>query len=72
MGSTLSHSGKIIVLYMDGYTETEIIRRAGHRYDSIERYIFDFACVTCLKELGIPLNLLRQALAMSRMVCLIT
>jgi len=68
MGSTLSHSEKIIALYMDGYTETEIKRRTGHSYDSIERYIFDFARVTCLKERGMPLNLIRQALAMSRRV----
>jgi len=68
MGSTLSHSEKIIALYMDGYTETEIKRRTGHSYDSIERYIFDFARVTCLKERGMPLNLIRQALSMSRRV----
>ncbi len=68
MGSTLSHSEKIISLYMDGYTETEIKRRTGHSYDSIERYIFDFARVTCLKERGMPLNLIRQALSMSRRV----
>ena len=30
MGSTLSHAEKIIALYMDGYTETEIKRRTGH------------------------------------------
>lgn len=68
MGSTLSHSEKIIALYMDGYTETEIKRRTGHSYDSIERYIFDFARVTCLKERGMPVNLIRQALSMSRRV----
>lgn len=68
MGSTLSHSEKIIALYMDGYTETEIKRRTGHSYDSIEKYIFDFARVTCLKERGMPLNLIRQALSMSRRV----
>ncbi len=68
MGSTLSHSEKVISLYLDGYTETEIKRRTGHSYDSIERYIFDFARVTCLKERGMPLNLIRQALSMSRRV----
>jgi hypothetical protein len=68
MGSTLSHSEKIISLYMDGYTETEIKRRTGHSYDSIERYIFDFARVTCLQERGMPVNLIRQALSMSKRV----
>ena len=62
MGSTLSHSEKIITHYMDGYTETEIKRRTGRSYDSIERYIFDFARVTCLKERGLPLSLMAPAL----------
>jgi len=68
MGSTLSHAEKIISLYMDGYTETEIKQRTGHSYDSIERYIYDFARVVCLKERGMPLPLIRQALSMSRRV----
>ena len=68
MGSTLSHSEKIIALYMDGYTETEIKRRTGHSYDSIERYLFDFSRVICLTERGMPLPQIRQATGMSRRV----
>ena len=68
MGSTLSHSEKIIALYMDGYTETEIKRRTGHSYDSIERYLFDFSRVICLTEIGMPLPQIRQATGMSRRV----
>jgi len=68
MGSTLSHAEKIVALYMDGYTETEIKRRTGHSYDSIERYLFDFSRVVCLAERGMPLPAMRQALAMSRRV----
>ena len=67
MGSTLSHAEKIVALYMDGYTETEIKRRTGHSYDSIERYLFDFSRVVCLAERGMP-PAMRQALAMSRRV----
>ena len=68
MGSTLSHTEKIIALYMDGYTETEIKRRTGHSYDSIERYLWDFARVVYLAERGMPLPAIRQALGMSRRV----
>jgi hypothetical protein len=68
MGSTLSHAEKIIALYMDGYTETEIKRRTGHSYDSIERYLWDFARVVCLTERGMPLPAIRQATGMSRRV----
>lgn len=45
MGPALSHADKIIRLYTDGYTETEIVRRTGHSYDSVERYLLDFAKV---------------------------
>ena len=68
MGSTLSHAEKIIALYMDGYTETEIKRRTGHSYDSIERYLWDFSRVVYLCERGMPLPAIRQALGMSRRV----
>ncbi|MBC7084578.1 MAG: DUF1670 domain-containing protein, partial [Firmicutes bacterium] len=61
MGSTLSHAEKIIALYMDGYAETEIKRRTGHSYDSIERYLWDFSRVICLRERGMPLPAIRQA-----------
>ncbi|HHV78515.1 MAG TPA: DUF1670 domain-containing protein [Firmicutes bacterium] len=41
MGPTLSHAEKMIRLFMDGYTETDIVRRTGHSYESIERYLID-------------------------------
>jgi biotin operon repressor len=68
MGSTLTHAEKVISLYMDGYTETEIKRRTGHSYDSIERYLWDFARVVYLAEREMPLPAIRQALGMSRRV----
>lgn len=68
MGSTLSHAEKIIALFMDGYTETEIKRRTGHSYDSIEKYLWDFSRIICLTERGMPLPAIRQALGMSRRV----
>ncbi|MBC7083649.1 MAG: DUF1670 domain-containing protein [Firmicutes bacterium] len=68
MGPTLSHAEKIIRLYMDGYTETEIVRRTGHSYDSVERYILDFSRVVYLREFGMPVPALRKAVALSRRV----
>jgi len=68
MGSTLSHTEKIIALYMDGYTETEVKRRTGHSIESIERYLFDFSRIICLLERGMPLPAIRQATGMSRKV----
>jgi DNA-binding transcriptional regulator YiaG len=66
MGSTLTHAEKIVTLFMDGYTETEIKRRTGHSYDSIEGYLWDFARVAYLAERRMPLPAIRQAVAMSR------
>ncbi len=68
MGPTTSHAEKILSLFMDGYTETEIKQRSGHSYESIEKYVWDFARVVYLKEKGMPLPAIRQALAMSRRV----
>lgn len=53
---------------MDGYTETEIKRRTGHSYDSIENYLWNFSRVICLTEREMPLPAIRQALGMSRRV----
>lgn len=66
MGPALSHADKIIRLYMDGYTETEIVRRTGHTYDSVERYLLDFAKVVYLTEQGLPLPAVRKVLGFSR------
>ncbi|MDH7526511.1 MAG: DUF1670 domain-containing protein, partial [Peptococcaceae bacterium] len=66
MGPALSHADKIIRLYMDGYTETEIVRRTGHSYESIENYLLDFARVTYLLERGLPVPAIRKVLGCSR------
>jgi biotin operon repressor len=66
MGPALSHAEKIIRLYMDGYTETEIVRRTGHSYEAIENYLLDFARVVYLVERGLPVPAIRQALGCSK------
>jgi len=66
MGPALSHADKIVRLFMDGYTETEIVRRTGHTYDSVERYLLDFARVVYLAEQGLPLPAIRKVLGFSR------
>ena len=66
MGPALSHADKILRLYMDGYTETEIVRRTGHSYESIENYLLDFARVTYLLERGLPVPAIRKVMGCSR------
>lgn len=66
MGSTLSHAEKVIDLFMYGYTETEIVRRTGHSYDSVERYLLDFSKVVYLIEVGMPVPAIRKVTGFSR------
>lgn len=66
MGPALSHAEKVIDLFMNGYTETEIVRRTHHSYDAIETYILDYARVAYLLEKGMPAPAIRKALGFSR------
>ncbi len=56
----LTHVEKIITLFMEGYTETEIITRTGHSRESVENYMHTFCITASLIERGIPLPLIRQ------------
>ena len=51
---------------MWGYTETEIVRRTGHSYDSVERYLLDFSKVVYLIEQGLPLPAIRKTTDFSK------
>ena len=66
MGPSLSHADKIIDLFMNGYTETEIKRRTGHSYDSLEKYILDYAKIVYLLNQGMPAPAIRKVLGFSR------
>lgn len=65
MGPALSHANKIIDLFMNGYTETEIVRRTGHSYTSVEKYTLDFARVIYLLKQGMPAPVIRKVLGFS-------
>ncbi len=65
MGPGITHSEKIIELYLQGYTETEILRRTEHTYASIERYLVMFSRVVALKDRNMPLPLIRQTIGCS-------
>lgn len=65
MGPGQTHAAKIIELYLLGYTETEIVRRTGHSYSSIENYLLTFAKVVGLLERGMPLPLIRKTIGCS-------
>jgi len=65
IGPGISHAEKIITLYLQGYTETEILRRTGHTYSSIENYLIMFSRVVAMLDRGLPLPLVRQTIGCS-------
>ena len=60
IGQGITHRKKIIGLYLEMYTETEIVSRTGHSYESIENYLNEFANVYVLHSRGMPLALMRR------------
>lgn len=60
IGRGVSHKEKIIELYLQMHTETEIVTRTGHSYESIENYLREFAAVFVLWERGMPAPLIRK------------
>ena len=60
IGRGTTHRKQIIELYLNMHTETEIVSRTGHSYESIENYIKEFATVLNLSERGMPVALIRR------------
>jgi hypothetical protein len=60
IGPGVSHAEKIISLYLQGYTETEIKLKTGHAYESIEDYLRNFTKVVGLTDLGLNLHQIRM------------
>lgn len=65
IGRGLTHIEKIIELYLQGYTESQIKQRTGHSYESIESYLQTFASVVVLADKGMPPLMIRKAIGRS-------
>lgn len=65
MGRGVSHRAKIVKLWMQLYTETEIVRRTGHNYSSVENYLQAFGRFLLLKDRQMPLPAIRKVLGCS-------
>ncbi len=65
IGTGLSHIEKIVELYLQGYTESQIKRRTNHSYDAIENYLRTFAAVMVLHERGLPRLMIRKVVGKS-------
>jgi hypothetical protein len=60
IGRGVTHRQKIIQLYLEMHTETEIVARTGHSYEAIENYIKEFATILVLFERGLTAPLIRR------------
>lgn len=60
IGRGVSHKRKIIELYLQMHTETEIVARTGHSYASVENYIKEFARIWLLRQRGLPPPMIRR------------
>ncbi|MEX0973949.1 MAG: DUF1670 domain-containing protein, partial [Bacillota bacterium] len=65
IGRGVTHRRKIVELYLQLYTETEIVSRTGHSYESIENYIKEFAAVLVMAERGMGPTLIRRVMGRS-------
>jgi DNA-binding Lrp family transcriptional regulator len=60
IGRSVSHKCEIVELYLQVYTETEIVERTGHCYESIEAYLKEFARVVTLADGGLNDVMIRR------------
>ena len=65
IGPGISHKARIVQLFLQGYTESEITTRTNHSLKSIERYLIDFIRVFTLTEQGLSADQIRVATRLS-------
>jgi hypothetical protein len=65
IGRGVTHRAQIVGLYVEGYTETQIVRRTHHSYDAVASYIEEFCRVMLLCDRGLPPGHIRKVLGRS-------
>jgi len=65
IGRGVTHRIEIIRLYIQGYTEPQIVKRTHHAYESVASYVRNFTRVMLLVDRGLPPNHIRKILRMS-------
>lgn len=66
IGPGVTHAEKIIELYLDGYTETEIKFKTRHSYQSIENYLKTFTKIVGLSDIGMNTGQIRMSAKISK------
>lgn len=65
IGRGVTHRAQIVQLYVEGYTETQIVRRTHHSYAAVASYIEEFCRVLLLDDRGLPPSHIRKVLGRS-------
>lgn len=60
IGRGVTHKAEIVELYLEMHTETEIVERTGHTYESVEAYLREFARVVTLADQGMNAVMIRR------------
>jgi hypothetical protein len=60
IGRGVTHRCNIVELYLQMHTETEIVERTGHSYESVEAYLREFARVVTLVDRGLNNVMIRR------------
>ncbi|MFN3286592.1 MAG: DUF1670 domain-containing protein, partial [bacterium] len=60
IGRGITHRARIIELYLQMHTETEIVERTGHTYESVESYLREFARIVTLADQGMNAVMIRR------------
>jgi len=60
IGRGVTHRRQIVELYLQMYTETEIVDRTGHCYGSVESYLREFSRVATLADRGMNAVMIRR------------
>jgi hypothetical protein len=60
IGRGVSHKCRIVELYLQMHTETEIVERSGHSYESVEAYLREFARIVTLADRGLNAVMIRR------------
>jgi hypothetical protein len=60
IGRGVTHRCTIVELYLQMHTETEIVERTGHSYESVEAYLKEFARVVTLVDRGLNNVMIRR------------
>lgn len=66
MGPGTCHRDRVVELFLQGYSETEVAKRSNHTLDNVERYLHDFIRVSVLLAEGKDAGLVSRITHLSK------